>query len=78
MLKKYSATMVRLFSFSFHYQPSVGHATVWATPDCVHRVTVLCCRPCPDCATLFYYVYYVYYVYHAVLSMCCVPCAVCV
>ena len=76
--------MVRLFSFSFHYQPSVGHATVWATPDCVHRVTVLCALPCATllmlchivlscCATLLYSVYSVY---HAVPSMCCVPCAV--
>ena len=45
------------FQFQNHYRPCVGHATARATPDCVHRVTVLChcalcCRPCPGCATL--------------------------
>jgi hypothetical protein len=58
------------FLFLFDYRPCVGHATVCATPDCVHRVTVLClcCRPCrlyattlvclvyavPHCSTRFY------------------------
>ena len=60
----------------------MGHATVRATLDAVHRVTVLChyavplccatllcCRPCPCCATLFYY---------AVLILCCaVLCVYC-
>ena len=32
----------KFFHFQNHYRPSVDHATVCATPDCVHRVTVLC------------------------------------
>jgi len=51
----------------------VDHDAVHATPDCVHRVTVLChcalcCRPCPGCATLFY---------SAVLIYCCALCVLC-
>ena len=36
----------KFFQFQNHYRPCVGHATVCATPDCVHRVTVLCAVPC--------------------------------
>jgi hypothetical protein len=32
----------KFFHFQNHYRPCVGHATARATPDCVHRVTVLC------------------------------------
>ena len=33
----------KFFLFQNHYRPCVDHNAVQATPDCVHRVTVLCC-----------------------------------
>ena len=47
----------------------MGHATVRATLDAVHRVTVLChiAMLCPCCATVSY---------RAMLILCCVHCAV--
>ena len=36
----------KFFLFQNHYRPCVGHAAARATPDCVHRVTVLCAVPC--------------------------------
>ena len=37
----------KFFFFFYHDRPCVGHAAVQATPDCVHRVTVLCCAVYP-------------------------------
>ena len=69
----------KFFHFQNHYRPCVGHATVCATLDCVHRVTVLCAVPwtlsliCDHlgvfglcCATLFYSV-----------LLCCALCLLC-
>ena len=36
----------KIFQFQNHYQPSVDHNAVRATPDCVHRVAVLCAVLC--------------------------------
>jgi len=36
----------KFFQFQNHYRPCVDHNAVRATPDCVHRVTVLCAVPC--------------------------------
>ena len=36
----------KFFFFFYQDRPCVGHAAVRATPDCVHRVTVLCAVPC--------------------------------
>jgi hypothetical protein len=61
MLKKHMRPVAGFFLFLFDYRPCVGHATVCATPDCVHRVTVLCCavlchiaRAVPLCPTVLY------------------------
>jgi len=39
----------KFFLFQNHYRPCVGHAAARATPDCVHRVTVLCHHAVPHC-----------------------------
>ena len=36
----------KFFLFQNHYRPCVDHDAVRATPDCVHRVAVLCAVPC--------------------------------
>ena len=36
----------KIFQFQNHYRPCVDHNAVRATPDCVHRVTVLCAVLC--------------------------------
>ena len=69
----------KFFHFQNQDRPCVGHATVRATLDAVHRVTVLChiAMLCPCCATVSYRaVLMPCCVYYAVLSMCCVysPC----
>jgi len=62
----------KFFFFFYQHRPCVDHAAVRATPDCVHRVTVLCCatllvlchiaRAVPLCPTVSY---------SAVLIPCC-------
>ena len=36
----------KFFQFQNHYRPCVDHNAVRATPDCVHRVAVLCAVLC--------------------------------
>jgi hypothetical protein len=73
----------KFFQNQNQYRPCWDHNAVPATPDCVHRVTcavccVLCCRPCPGCATLLVLCHCVPCCrLYAVLILCCVLCAVC-
>jgi hypothetical protein len=58
----------KFFHFQNHYRPCVDHATVCATLDAVHRVTVLCAVLC---------VLSLISGLHGVFGLCCRPCPCC-